>query len=170
MPNICTVTGTLAAPDGSPIPFAVATITPAPILPRARNLSVTVPSPVTVTADVAGQVSVDLTSGTYSVRVTRDGRDYPGFLFEVPREAAANLADITFHLPPPQTVYDAQAAARRAARSAFDSLNTFVVTAIGGTTITIKIASHRVIEMGTTEVTVGDQTFAIDTVTLEAAV
>ena len=170
MPNLCTVTGVIAAPDGSPIPLAAVTITPAPILPRARNRSVTVPSPVTVTAGVSGQVSVDLTSGTYSVRVTREGRDYPGFLIEVPREAIANLADITFHLSPPQTVYDAQAAAHRAARSAFDALNTFVVTAIGGTTITIQIASHRVVEMGTAEVTVGDQTFAIDTVTLEAAI
>jgi hypothetical protein len=170
MPQICTVTGTVTAPDGSPIAGALVRFIPAPLLARTRGALVTQPAPVEITASNLGAITVDLTAGTYSVRVRDDAREYPPFLVDVPSSPSAALENIVFHLSAPQTIYDAQAAARRAALAAFDTLNTFVVTDISATTVTIRIASHRVVFSGAEQIEVNGEEYDINVVRLEATV
>ena len=118
MPQTCTVTGTITAPDGTAIAGAVVAFIPAPIAARPRPPAVVVPQAVEVVANSSGVITADLTTGTYSVRVRDAIKFFPGFLVVVPDAETALLENIVFHLDPPQTVYDAAASARRAANAA----------------------------------------------------
>ncbi len=117
--HLCIVSGTLVAPDGSPMPDVNVHFLPAPVAMRAVDSRILAPRPVTVTADAEARISVQLAPGVYSVR-TREaaGREYDPYLIEVPARETAELSEIVIPLQAPQSVYDAAASARQAALSA----------------------------------------------------
>ena len=117
--HLCIVSGTLVAPDGSPMPDVNVRFLPAPVAMRAVDSRILAPRPVTVTADAEARISVQLAPGVYSVR-TREaaGREYDPYLIEVPARETAELSEIVIPLQAPQSVYDAAASARQAALSA----------------------------------------------------
>jgi hypothetical protein len=117
--NLCAVSGTLVAPDGSPMPDVQVQFLPAPATVRGQGTQSLHPRPVAIAADAGAEIRVDLAPGVYTVR-TRDsnGRDYQPYLIDVPNAAEAMLSDIMLLLPAPQTVYDAAASARVAANAA----------------------------------------------------
>ena len=117
--NLCTVSGTLVAPDGSPMPEVRVQFLPAPVTVRGRAAQTLAPRPVAVTTDAGAELAVSLAPGVYSVR-TREpgGREYEPYLVEVPASETAELAEIMRHLPAPQSVYDAAASARVASTAA----------------------------------------------------
>jgi hypothetical protein len=93
--SLCVVSGTLVAPDGSPMPEVQVQFLPAPVTMRGRAAQTLAPRPVAVTTDAAAGLSVGLAPGVYSVR-TREtgGREYEPYLVEVPASEAAELAEI----------------------------------------------------------------------------
>ena len=117
--NLCTVSGTLVAPDGSPLPEVEVRFLPAPVSLRGQGGTLQAPRPVAAVTDAAAGFSVGLAPGVYTLRAREaEGREYPPALVDVPATEAADLAEITLHLPAPQSVYDAAASARAAARAA----------------------------------------------------
>ena len=122
MPTKCAITGTVVAPDGSPLPLAKVSFTPSdgrsavgirPLPP----LSIA-PEEAAATTDELGALEVELYPGQYSVRVTRALRAaFPTFQITVPDASAAVLSDIQ-NLAPPVPLNEAQLAvlAAQAAR------------------------------------------------------
>lgn len=121
--NLCVVSGTLVAPDGSPLPEVQVQFLPAPVAVRGRSAQSLAPRPVAVKTDAAAALNVSLAPGVYSVR-TREpgGREYDPYLIEVPARDSAELVEIMQNLPAPQSVYDAAASARTAANAAAEAL------------------------------------------------
>ena len=121
--NLCTVSGTLVAPDGSPMPDVSLQFRPAPLAVRTGGVVTQVPLPVGIRTDASAGLSVSLAPGVYTVRARQDdGREFQPFLVDVPLKPAADLATILAHLPTPQTVFDAAASARTAERAAADAV------------------------------------------------
>ncbi len=117
--ELCVVSGTVVAPDGSPMPNVTVQFRPAPLTVRARGASAVAPSPVTVVSGADAGLSVALAPGVYTVRAREDrGREYQPFLVDVPAKPEADLSSILFDLPPPQSVYDAAASAHTAVQAA----------------------------------------------------
>lgn len=117
--NLCAVTGTLVAPDGSPMPDVQVQFLPAPVTVRGHGMQSLHPRPVSAVADAEAEIRIDLAPGVYTVRTRDDsGREYQPYLIDVPGTPEAQLSDIMLHLPAPQTVYDAAASARMAAHAA----------------------------------------------------
>ena len=117
--NLCVVSGTLVAPDGSPMPEVQVQFLPAPVTMRGRGTDTVAPRPVQVVSDANAALSIGLAPGVYTLRTREaDGREYPPTLVDVPAREAVELADIMVTLPAPQSVYDAAASARAAAKAA----------------------------------------------------
>jgi hypothetical protein len=117
--SLCVVSGTLVAPDGSPLPGVQVQFLPAPVAVRSGAARLLAPRPVAASTDAEAGLSVGLVPGIYSVR-TREpgGREYDPYLVEVPERETAELTEIMRNLPAPQSVYDAAASARVAASAA----------------------------------------------------
>lgn len=117
--NLCVVSGTLVAPDGSPMSEAQVQFLPAPVTLRGKGTDTLAPRPVQATTDGAATLNVGLAPGVYTLRTREaEGREYPPCLVDVPAAEAAALSEILLHLPAPQSVYDAAASARTAALAA----------------------------------------------------
>ncbi len=131
--NLCIVSGTLVAPDGSPMPEVEVRFLPAPVAVREQGDDTLVPRPVAAVTDAAAGLSLGLAPGVYTVR-TRDaeGREYPPFLVDVPPVAAVDLSEIILHLPALQSVYDAAASARVASKAAAAALEAAAGIGTGG--------------------------------------
>lgn len=114
MPTKCAITGTVVAPDGSPIPLAKVAFAPSdgrsaigvrPLPP----LSIA-PEIAATDTDEEGRISIELFPGQYSVRVTRAPRAaFPTFQITVPDASAAVLSDIQ-NLTPSVPLNEAQLA------------------------------------------------------------
>lgn len=117
--DLCTVSGTLVAPDGSPMPAVEVRFLPAPVGLRSQGSATQAPQPVAAVTDAAADLSVGLAPGVYTLRAREPmGREYPPCLIDVPVAETADLAEILLHLPAPQSVYDAAASARAASSAA----------------------------------------------------
>lgn len=116
--NLCVVSGTLVAPDGSPMSEAELRFLPAPVSLRGQGGDTFAPRPVDAVTDAAAALSVGLAPGVYTLRAREpEGREFPPCLVDVPAREAAELSEILLHLPAPQSVYDAAASARAAANA-----------------------------------------------------
>jgi hypothetical protein len=128
MTQLCTLTGTIIAPDGSALGGASAVFVPRPrdVVPAGDDT--VAPKPVTVTADGSGDIAAAILDGQYTVRVTgADGAMYPTFTVTVPDAPVAVLGQI-IDMPPPPTL-DAAQQAVVAAQSARDQANVHKIAA-----------------------------------------
>jgi len=114
MVDTCHVTGTLIAPDGSPLPRVAALFHRLPERAFVAGDSTGMPHVVRQVTCVTGTVSVHLVPGAYMVRP--QGASYPAFRIDVPDEPTANLADIQDDIlqPPPSQIIEAVDAAKEA--------------------------------------------------------
>ncbi|MBK5928013.1 right-handed parallel beta-helix repeat-containing protein [Rhodobaculum claviforme] len=146
--HLCQVTGTLVAPDGSPLPEVQVQFLPAPVSARGVGAQTLAPHPVSVLTDPEARIDVALTPGVYSVRTRApEGREYPPFLVDVPGGPVATLADILLHLPAPQSVYDAAASARVASKAAADAAGSAAAAGTAGDSATAAATSAAAAEM-----------------------
>lgn len=99
MVDTCLVTGTIVAPDGTPVRRTAILFQRTPKLPFIADDASAFPAPVTVRTDADGSVEVELIPGTYLVKPWYS--TYEPFRIVVPDEPAARLEDIQFSDPPP---------------------------------------------------------------------
>lgn len=99
MVDTCLVTGTIVAPDGTPLRRTFVLFQRTPKLPFIADDASAFPAPVTVRTDADGSVEVRLIPGTYLVKPWYS--TYDPFRIVVPDEPAARLEDIQFSDPPP---------------------------------------------------------------------
>lgn len=99
MVDTCLVTGTIVAPDGTPLRRTAILFQRTPKLPFIADDASAFPAPVTVRTDADGFVEVDLIPGSYLVKPWYS--TYEPFRIVVPDEPAARLEDIQFSDPPP---------------------------------------------------------------------
>lgn len=131
--NLCTVSGTLVAPDGSPMSAVEVRFLPAPVSLRSQGGATLAPQPVATVTDAAAGLSVGLVPGVYTLRARApEGREYPPCLIDVPVAETADLAEILLHLPAPQSVYDAAASARTASNAAATAIAAAAGAGSGG--------------------------------------
>lgn len=114
MVDTCHVTGTLIAPDGSPLPRVAAMFQRLPERAFVAGDSTAMPHVVRHVTSETGAVSVHLVPGPYLVRL--QGASYPPFRIDVPDEPTANLADIQDDIlqPPPSRIIEAVDEAKEA--------------------------------------------------------
>lgn len=99
MVDTCLVTGTIVAPDGTPVRRTAILFQRTPKLPFVADDASAFPAPVTARTDANGSVEVELIPGTYLVKPWYS--TYEPFRIVVPDEPAARLEDIQFSDPPP---------------------------------------------------------------------
>lgn len=99
MADTCTVSGTLLAPDGSPLVNATVVFERSPKRVYPASPDTIAPHTVRTQTNGSGAVSVDLVPAEY--KVSTQGSSYPAFSIVVPDESTANLADIQDAMPEP---------------------------------------------------------------------
>jgi hypothetical protein len=116
--NLCVVSGTLVAPDGSPMSEVRVQFLPAPVTVRGHAANTLAPRPVAVTTDAGAAWRQPRARRLQRAHARAGGAGVRAYLVEVPASETAELAEIMLHLPAPQSVYDAAASARAASNAA----------------------------------------------------
>lgn len=114
MADTCNVTGTIIAPDGSPLARVTVIFQKIPEKAFVADSSSGLPHAVRAITDSSGGIDVSLLPGVYYVKP--QGASYPPFRIDVPDEPTANLADIQDDIlqPPPSEILQAVTDARAA--------------------------------------------------------